>query len=200
MLDFKGSLGQARVLCLNKNCAQSSCVAVVHLSALLEWRNLECKTLLFFLHLHRKQVPSHYQLHPSDPIPTFSLSAIALSLAMLYLAWWPGHLNSWMSSYLRAWDGWEERLTIHVPPKPWSWCFQMYFSECLLGDRKLNTADQGPSDNKVTTVLTTHADLEIIKWQNDSWSWTFLFHLWTAKSFLGMLSHRKITRFQWIIF
>lgn len=57
MLDFKGSSGQARITCLNKNCTQLSCAAVANLGALLGWRNLECKrpfSAFFFTRPGRK--------------------------------------------------------------------------------------------------------------------------------------------------
>jgi len=72
-----------------------------------------------------------------------------------------------MSSYCKAWLGCKEEPTISVTSEPRGLGFQMTFSECLFGDRKLNATDQGPSVNRLS-ALTTYTDLELIKQQIDS--------------------------------
>lgn len=93
------------------------------------------------------------------------LAEVIPSPAMLSLTQYhfcPAHLHSWMSRYRKAWSGCEEGPTCQCDPGAWWFGFQMPFSECLLGDRKLSAADQGLSDNRLS-ALTAHTDLELIK-------------------------------------
>lgn len=157
-------------------------VTVACLSALLPWRTLECKTLLcFILHLSRKsRKPSHSSLHslvPSPPFPYASFLTPFKKPSILLVerhslepshavfssvSFLPGTL-AFLDIQFPQGTGWA-RARIHhqCAPKPCGLGCQMSFSVRLLGDRKLNATDQGPSDNRLS-ALTTHTDLELIK-------------------------------------